>query len=127
MNETKEPEKTRLVVSDDKKIKCPNCGEELPEDTVSQLMKKEEKEFGFLMIGVVLGAVLGLVGNLWVAFLFEAIRSLIPEAQWLLSSVLGLVITTLVSIYVLVKMFRFAIKAMGVEAKRESHNESVEP
>ena len=112
-------------MNEDESVKCPNCGAELPDDISFQLLKKEQKEFGFLVLGVGLGAVLGLVGNFWVAFMFEVIKALIPEAQWLLSSLLGLVITTLVSIYVIVKLFRFAMKYMGIEAKRESHNEGV--
>ena len=99
-------------ISDERNIKCPECGVELPEDTIEQLLKKEEKEMGFLFLGVVFGAVLGLVGNLWVGFLFEALRSLIPGAQWFASSLVGLVVTTLVSIYVLMKMFRFAVGHM---------------
>ena len=100
-------------------VKCPNCGAELPEDTLAQLMKKEEKELGFLVLGVALGAVIGLVGNVWVAFLFEVIRSLVPEAQWFLSSILGLVVTTVVTIYVIVKMFRFSVKYFGIERRHE--------
>jgi hypothetical protein len=106
-------------MSDEKNIKCPKCGAELPDDTIEQLLKKEEKEMGFLLIGVVLGAVLGLVGSLWVGFLFEALRSLIPEAQWFTSSLIGLAVTTLVSIYVLIKMFRLAIGHMEGEGRNE--------
>jgi len=114
-----------LRMNEDESVKCPNCGAKLPDDTLSQLLKKEQKEFSFLVLGVALGAVLGLVGNVWVAFLFEVIRTLIPEAQWLASSLLGLAITTIVSIYVIVKMFRFAVKYLGVEAKHEIQNEGV--
>ena len=92
-------------MNENESVKCPNCGANLPDDTVSQLMKKEEKDFSFLVLGVALGAIIGLVGNVWVAFLFDAIKTLVPEAQWLLSSLLGLAITTVVSIYVIVKMF----------------------
>ena len=104
-------------MNENESVKCPNCGANLPDDTVSELMKKEEKDFSFLVLGVALGAIIGLVGNVWVAFLFEAIKTLVPEAQWLLSSFLGLAITTVISIYVIVKMYRFALKYMGVEAK----------
>jgi len=114
-------------MNENESVKCPNCGANLPDDTVSQLMKKEEKDFSFLVLGVALGAIIGLVGNVWVAFLFDAIKTLVPEAQWLLSSLLGLAITTVVSIYVIVKMFRFAVKYMGVEAKHEIQNEGVKP
>lgn len=120
-------EKTTLVVSDGESIKCPNCGEKLPDDIASQLLKTEEKEFSYLVLGVVFGAILGLVGNFWVAFLFEVIKGVIPGAQWLPSSLLGLVIATLVSIYVLVKMLRFTMKHMGVEQKRGSDKEDVKP
>ncbi len=106
-------------MSDEKTIKCPECGAELPDDTVEQVLKKEEKEMGFLLIGVVLGAVLGLVGSLWVGFLFEALRSLVPGAQWFTSSIIGLAVTTLVSTYVLIKMFRFAIEHMEGEGRKE--------
>jgi predicted lysophospholipase L1 biosynthesis ABC-type transport system permease subunit len=113
-------------MTENESIKCPSCGANLPDDTVAQLLKKEEKEFSFLILGVVLGAIIGLVGNVWVAFLFEVIKTAIPEAQWFPSSVLGLAITTIVSIYVIVKMFRFAVKYMGVEVKHEIRNEGVE-
>lgn len=106
-------------MSDEKKVTCPKCGAELPDDTIEQLLKKEQKEMSYLLIGVVLGAVLGLVGSLWVGFLFEALRNLIPEAQWLTGSLIGLAVTTLVSIYVLIKMFHFAIGHMEVERRKE--------
>jgi uncharacterized membrane protein YeaQ/YmgE (transglycosylase-associated protein family) len=104
-------------MSDAKNVKCPKCGAELPDDMIGQLLKKEEKEMSFLLIGVVLGAVLGLVGSLWVGFLFEALRSLIPQAQWFTTSLIGLVATTLVSAYVLMKMFRLAIEHMKGEGR----------
>jgi uncharacterized membrane protein YeaQ/YmgE (transglycosylase-associated protein family) len=104
-------------MSNGKRVRCPKCDAELPEDTIEQLLKKEEKEMGFLLLGVVLGAVLGLVGSLWVSFLFEALRNLIPQAQWLISSVIGLAVTTVVSIYVLIKMLRYATRRMEGEAK----------
>ena len=106
-------------MSDENNVKCPRCGAELPDDTIELLLKKEQKEMSFLLIGVVLGAALGLVGSLWVGFLFEALRSLIPGAQWFTSSLIGLAVTTLVLIYVLIKMFRFAFGHMEAEGKNE--------
>jgi hypothetical protein len=112
-------------MNEDESVKCPNCGANLPDDTLAQLMKKGGKDFSFLILGVALGAIMGLVGNLWVAFLFEVIKTLVPEAQWLMSSLLGLAITTVVTIYVIVKMFSFAVKYMGVEVKQEIQKEGV--
>jgi len=127
LNAQEKSEKTDLHLSDEAIIRCPNCGEKLSDEVFSQLLKTEEKEFGYLVLGVVFGAILGLVGNLWVAFMFEVFRSLIPEGQWLLSSIIGLVLTTFVTIYALVKMLRFTMKHMGIKERRDIRNEGVEP
>jgi hypothetical protein len=109
--------KTELLKGEGTGVKCPSCGTMLPEDTVSQLLKKEEKEFAFLLVGVLMGAAIGVVGNFWVSFAIETLKSLIPEAQWLLTSALGLIVTTIVTIYVLIRMIRFAQKRIGIESK----------
>lgn len=77
-----------------------------------------EKELGFLILGVVFGAALGILGNLWVAFLFELIRDLIPPESWFLVSLLGLVITTILSLLILKKSFDSAVKHIVGEEKQ---------
>lgn len=69
-----------------------------------------EKELGFLILGVVFGAALGILGNLWVAFLVELVRILVPPELWTATSFLGLIITTIFSLFVLKKSFESAIK-----------------
>ena len=80
-------------------------------------LKKEEKELGFLILGVVLGAVLGIVGGLWVSFLVELIKNLIPPESWTLVSFLGLIITTILSIYTLIKVVQIAKKYITGEKR----------
>ena len=63
------------------------------------LPPKEERELGFLLLGVVFGAVLGILGGLWVSFFVELLRDLIPSESWTLVSFLGLVIATILGIY----------------------------
>jgi len=50
--------------------------------TTRPLKIEEAKELGFLLLGVVFGAVLGIVGNLWVTFLVELVKCLIPSGLW---------------------------------------------
>lgn len=98
-------EKEGIFSVKDRMIKCPKCGEE-----ILPLPAKLEKELGFLLLGVMLGAVLGIVGNLWVAFLFELVKNVIPAELWTEASIVGLVVTTIVSIYVLIRVIKSAIK-----------------
>jgi hypothetical protein len=91
-------------------VKCPECGAELTEDVISQLMKKEEKEFGFLILGVVFGAVLGIMGNLWVSLLIEVAKGYITSSLWPTFSIIGLAATTVLSVYILVRMIKWAVK-----------------
>lgn len=96
-------------------LKCPKCGEEL-----TRLPTRVQRELGFLLLGVVFGAALGIVGNLWVAFLFELVKILIPQETWALSTFLGLIITTVASIYILLRTMRTAVKyTTGEERLRE--------
>ena len=114
-----EVEKKKITLRVGEPIKCPNCGAILPEETISPLLRENEKDFAFLLIGVVMGAAIGVVGNFWVSFAIETLRGIIPETQWLLVSVLGLIVTTLLTVYVLIKMIHFAEKRMDVGSKRE--------
>ena len=68
------------------------------------------RALGFLLLGVVFGAVLGVLGNLWAAFLAELVRNLIPPELWTVASFLGVVITTILSIYILTKVVEIAEK-----------------
>lgn len=68
------------------------------------------RALGFLLLGVVFGAVLGVLGNLWAAFLVELVRNLIPPELWTVASFLGVVITTILSIYILIKVVEIAEK-----------------
>ncbi|MDH5461700.1 MAG: hypothetical protein OEX09_05715, partial [Candidatus Bathyarchaeota archaeon] len=61
---------------------------------------------------------LGILGNLWVAFLFELIRDLIPTESWFIVSLLGLVITTILSLLILKKSFESAVKYIAGEEKQ---------
>lgn len=81
------------------------------------LETKEERELGFLLLGVVFGAVLGILGNLGVAFLVELIRDLIPPGLWTVVSFLGVVFTTILSIYVLIKVIQIATKLIKGEER----------
>ena len=80
------------------------------EEFLKRLPRREVREFGFLILGVVFGAVLGILGSLWVTFLVELLRNLIPPELWTLVSLLGLVITTILSIYILVKVIQISVK-----------------
>lgn len=82
---------------------------EAKEIALSSLMGVE-KELGFLILGVVFGAALGILGNLWVAFLVELVRILVPTELWTVASFLGLIITTILSLFVLKKSFESALK-----------------
>ena len=84
-----------------------------------------EKELGFLLLGVILGAVLGIVGSLWVEFLVELLQSIIPSESWTIASFIGLLLSTILSIYLLVKVVQTAQKyIMGEESlHREEHRE----
>ncbi|MFQ6068749.1 MAG: hypothetical protein ACE5KD_04305 [Candidatus Bathyarchaeia archaeon] len=83
--EDKEKEKSNFI-----------SGEEL----LKGVKEKEARELGFLLLGVVFGAALGILGNLWVAFFVELIRSFISPELWTVASFLGLVITTILSMYI---------------------------
>lgn len=83
---------------------------------LSQLTKVE-RELGFLILGVVFGAVLGILGNLWVAFLVELVKCLIPPESWTVASFLGVVIATVLSIYVLIKVIGIAEKYIRGEER----------
>ena len=76
-----------------------------------------EKELGFLILGVVFGAALGILGNLWVAFLVELVRILIPPELWTVASFLGLIITTILSFFVLKKSLESAVKYIAGEER----------
>lgn len=78
--------------------------------TTKPLKTKEAKELGFLLLGVVFGAVLGIIGSLWVTFLVELLRGFIPPELWTLVSFFGLIITTILSIYILVKVIKVSVK-----------------
>jgi hypothetical protein len=93
-----------------KNVKCPKCGAELSEDTISRLLKKEQKELGFLLLGVVFGAVLGIVGNLWVSFLIEAAKSYVASSLWPIVSIIGVIVTTILSVYVLLRVVKYAAR-----------------
>jgi len=80
------------------------------EDFLKRLPRKETREFGFLLLGVVFGAILGILGSLWVSFLVELLRNLIPQESWTLFSFLGLVITSILSIYVLIKAIQISTR-----------------
>ena len=114
-----EVEKEKMIPREEEAVKCPNCGVILPEEIVFRLSRRNEKEFAFILVGVIMGAVIGVVGSFWVSFTIEILRSIIPETQWLLTSVLGLIVTTFVVVYVLVKMIRFAERHTGIESNRK--------
>ena len=88
------------------------------EESVLSALTGVEKELGFLILGVVFGAALGILGNLWVAFLFELIRDLIPTESWFIVSLLGLIITTILSLLILKKSFESAVKHIAGEEKQ---------
>ncbi|MDH5461124.1 MAG: hypothetical protein OEZ29_01430 [Candidatus Bathyarchaeota archaeon] len=92
-------------------------GEEAEESGLSTLIGVE-KELGFLILGIVFGAALGILGNLWVAFLFELIRNLIPIESWFIVSLLGLIITTILSLLILKKSFESAVKYIAGEKEQ---------
>ena len=79
-------------------------------EIVASSLMGAEKELGFLILGVVFGAVLGILGNLWVAFLVELVRIIIPTELWTVASFLGLIITTILSLFILKKSFESALK-----------------
>jgi len=80
------------------------------EEFLKRLPRREVREFGFLILGVVFGAVLGILGSLWVTFLVELLRNLIPPESWTLFSLVGLAITSIFSIYVLIKATQISAK-----------------
>ena len=80
------------------------------EEVLKRLPRKEVREFGFLILGVVFGAAVGILGNLWVAFLFEILRSFIPPESWITVSFFGLVVTTIFSIYILIKAIQISAR-----------------
>jgi len=98
-------EKEGIISVKERMIKCPKCGEE-----IFPLPGKVEKELGFLLLGVMFGAVLGIVGNLWVAFLFELVWNFIPPELWTVTSIVGFLVTTIISIYVLMRVMQSAMK-----------------
>jgi len=98
-------EEEGTISAKEKTIKGPKCGEE-----ILPLPSKVERKLGFLLLGVVFGAALGIAGNLWVGFLFELIRNLIPPELWTGTSILGLIVTTVLSMYFLVRVMQSATK-----------------
>jgi len=98
-------------------VQCPKCGTELPQDTLSQLMKKEQKDFAYLLLGIFFGAVLGVVGNLWVSFLLEVARSYVASSLWSTFSLIGLIATTVLSIYVLTRIAKSTAQLTSGEEK----------
>lgn len=91
-----------------------------------ELTKEEKKELGLLFLGVVIGAALGIVGNLWVAFLIELIRNLVSSELWTAVSILGLVITTILSLYILKKLAETAAKYIIGEERLADRTEKKE-
>ena len=89
---------------------------EAKEIAISSLMGVE-KELGFLILGIVFGAALGILGNLWVAFLIELVRILIPPELWTISSFVGLIITTILSLLILKRSFEAAVKYIAGEER----------
>lgn len=114
-------EKEGTISVREEMIKCPKCGEE-----ILPLPSKVERELGFLLMGVVFGAALGIVGNLWVGFLFELIRNIIPQELWTGTSILGLIVTTVLSIYIFVRVTQSATKYTRGEERLTDKKEKKE-
>lgn len=96
------------------------------EELIRRLPKKEVREFSFLLLGIVFGAALGILGNLWVAFLLELLRSFIPQESWVAVSFLGLAITSILSVYVLIKTIGVANKYIMREEKDKAEKRRVQ-
>jgi len=94
---------------------------ETKEERELPLLPKEEKELGFLLLGVVFGAVLGILGGLWVSFLVELLSDFIPQELWTVTSFSGLIITTILSIYTLMKAIQMATKLIRGEEEAHKH------
>lgn len=79
------------------------CRRERNEKTYGRCSQAACKRAWVSPSSVMLGAALVILGNLWVAFFLELIRSFIPQELWNMVSFLGLVTTTVLSIYILAK------------------------
>jgi hypothetical protein len=72
---------------------------EQEEEMSQEAIRKEAKSEGMYYLGILQGLLLGIGGNLLVAYSIEVLKGVIPQDAWFLTNLIGLIVG-LIIVYV---------------------------